>query len=366
MTAPDYLTDPNTLVNFALLGMMMALAFGVARTRNLLAAILLLGVFSLVAAIWLLVADAADVSFTEATVGAGASTVIALGAILLTDAEAAKRPARQGWMAGLVAAAVGGLLAYAALDLPLFGDPGSPANAHVGRYYLEHASKDIAVPNVVTAVLASYRGFDTLGETTVVFAAGLGVALLLGFGERALADLPPQARSAAMETMAESDHHVVLQIAAKLFIPILILFAFYVTCHGKYSAGGGFQGGVTLGAAIILHALVFGLNDTMNAVRPGFARAMASLGVLLFAMLGVASILNGGRYLDFNHLFPEGFAESLPGAVATGGKYQWGQYLSILTAEIGVMMTVAATVVTIFYAFAGRAPDALADEDNPA
>ena len=78
------------------------------------------------------------------------------------------------------------MLVYASIDLPAFGDPDSPANTYVGTDYLERTPKEIAVPNIVTAVLASYRGFDTLGETGVVFTAALAVILLLGFGERSL------------------------------------------------------------------------------------------------------------------------------------------------------------------------------------
>ena len=81
----------------------------------------------------------------------------------------------------------GAVLFYATIDLPYFGDPNSPANAYVGQLYLERSMADTAVPNVVTNVLASYRGFDTLGEVGVVFIAGVAVALLLGFGERSLA-----------------------------------------------------------------------------------------------------------------------------------------------------------------------------------
>jgi multicomponent Na+:H+ antiporter subunit B len=88
----------------------------------------------------------------------------------------------------LVCLATGAALIYATVDLPALGDASSPANAGVGLTYLQVAWFETGIPNVVTPVLGSYRGFDTLGETCVVFTAGLAVALLLGFGERSLAE----------------------------------------------------------------------------------------------------------------------------------------------------------------------------------
>ena len=78
--------------------------------------------------------------------------------------------------------ATGAALVYATIDMPAFGDPSAPANSYVGQAYVDETPNDIAVPNIVTAVLASYRGFDTLGETVVIFTAGVAVILLLGAG----------------------------------------------------------------------------------------------------------------------------------------------------------------------------------------
>ena len=159
----------------------------------------------------------------------------------------------------------------------------------------------------MTAVLASYRGFDTLGETTVIFAAGIGVALMLGFGPRASLPPPPDAMG---------DHHVVLRVTAKLLIPLIALYALYVQFHGDLGAGGGFQAGVILAVAVILHALVFGLRETMAAVPPKLARSVAALGVLLYAGVGVVCIVNGGGFLDYDHLFPPQVEAMIPGRAA--------------------------------------------------
>ena len=176
------------LVNVFLLAILFAAALAIARMRSLFAIVMLSGIYSLVSAAWYVAVDAVDVAFTEAAVGAGMSTVVLLGAMLLTSRTA--KPEKMFSRLGpfLVCLATGAALIYATVDLPPLGDPNSAANAGVGYTYLQVTWFDTGIPNVVTPVLASYRGFDTLGETTVVFVAGLAVALLLGFGERSLAE----------------------------------------------------------------------------------------------------------------------------------------------------------------------------------
>lgn len=175
------------LINIFLLAILFVVGTAIARLRSLFAIVMLSGVYSLVSATWFVALDAVDVAFTEAAVGAGISTALMLGAMLLT-ARTAKATHRGANLAPfVVVVATGIMLIYATLDLPALGDPNAPANAYVGAQYIERTYADTGLPNIVTAVLASYRGFDTLGEVVVVFAAGLGVALLLGFGERSLA-----------------------------------------------------------------------------------------------------------------------------------------------------------------------------------
>lgn len=158
--------------------MLVATAIAVVRVRNLFAIVMLSGVFSLLSALLLVSLDAVDVAFTEAAVGAGISTVLMLGTLALTsrvEAASSRSPALPLFVV-LVTAAT---LVYGTLDMPNFGDPNSPASLHVAPDYLERSQTEIGVPNVVTAILASYRGYDTLGETAVVFTAGIGVLLLI-------------------------------------------------------------------------------------------------------------------------------------------------------------------------------------------
>ena len=353
MSAP--ILDASFALNVALLLMLVAIAFAVVRTRSLLAAILLMSVYSLASAAWLMVADAADVAFTEAVVGAGVSTIVLLGAILLARGETERVNWRLMIVPGVLAAVVGAVLIYAASGLPNYGDPASPANSHVGRAYLEATYRDIGAPNVVTAVLASYRGFDTLGETVVIFAACIGVALMLGFGSRA---------TLAPPTEIPNDQHVVLRVVAKLLIPLIVLFAFYVQFHGDLGAGGGFQAGVIMAVAIILHALVFGLRATMAAVPVSLARSVAALGVVVYAGVGIVCIINGGGFLDYDYLFSPRVEAMIPANLLGDPNHvhHWGQHFGILFIEIGVLLTVSATIVTMFYGFAGRTMETIEAE----
>ncbi len=150
----------------------------IALQRNLFGVVVLFGLYSFLMATVLLALDAPDVAMTEAAVGAGVSTVLLLCALHLTGSHEAK-PLHRPIVPLALSIAVGGLLAYGVLGLPAFSDPGAPIHTHVVPRYLEEGPKETGVPNVVTAVLASYRGYDTLGETIVVFTAGAGVIALL-------------------------------------------------------------------------------------------------------------------------------------------------------------------------------------------
>jgi multicomponent Na+:H+ antiporter subunit B len=162
----------------ALLTMMAAVAVAIAVQRDLFAVVILAGAYSFLMATVLFALDAPDVAMTEASVGAGISTVLLLGALHLAKSVEMK-PLRRPLLPLTVAVATGLVLAYGTLGLPAYYDPQAPIHTHVVPRYLEQGLKETGVPNIVTAVLASYRGYDTLGETTVVFTAGVGVVALL-------------------------------------------------------------------------------------------------------------------------------------------------------------------------------------------
>ncbi|MDP6390761.1 MAG: DUF4040 domain-containing protein [Alphaproteobacteria bacterium] len=162
---------------------MAATIYFVVRLHNLLAVVMLGGIYSLLAATMFVVLDAVDVAFTEAAVGAGISTVLMLGALSMTT-SVEKTDARSTLLPLLFVVLAGFALIYGTLDMPHYGDPIAPIHQHVAPTYLADSLAKTSVPNVVTAVLASYRGYDTLGEVVVIFTAGVGVVLLIGRGRR--------------------------------------------------------------------------------------------------------------------------------------------------------------------------------------
>jgi multicomponent Na+:H+ antiporter subunit B len=176
---------PVLLMNISLMAMLVIVAFAIVRLRSLFAVVMLQGVYSLVSAVWFVSLDAVDVAFTEAAVGAGVSTVLMLSAMLLADRTAKPIPVGKNLGSLFVVVITGLAMFYAIGDMPAYGDAHSAANAGVGMQYIEATREQVQVPNVVTAVLASYRGFDTFGETVVIFMAGLGVLLLLGLNGNA-------------------------------------------------------------------------------------------------------------------------------------------------------------------------------------
>ena len=134
-------------------------------------------------------------------------------------------------------------------------------------------------------------------------------------------------------------HHVILRVIAKLGIPFIMLYALYVQFHGDFGPGGGFQAGVIFGAAFILYALIFGLDNALKVAPMNVIITFISLGLLLFAGVGVAALLYGGQYLDYGVL---------------AGDFVSGQHLGILLVELGVGITVAAVMIAIFFTFADR------------
>ncbi len=183
----------DTLIVNVLLTFLAIIAIGIIVLRDLLGAVILLGAYSLIAASAFVVMDAVDVAFTEAAVGSGISTILFLGALSFTKHE--QKPRGNDSLLALVFVVVtGGLLIYGTLDMPHFGSADSAAQTHpeLAVRFLEQSGSEVGPPNIVTSVLASYRGYDTLGETLVVFAAGVAVLSLLGLKRRRPEDDAPE------------------------------------------------------------------------------------------------------------------------------------------------------------------------------
>jgi multicomponent Na+:H+ antiporter subunit B len=172
-----------TIINIILLCLLVIAAIAVNQQRNLFAATMLTGIYSLISASLFVCLDAVDVAFTEASVGAGIATILFLGTLSLTGFEE-KTKVKVSMPGLLVVLITGGLLIYGLHDIPAFGDPNTPVHTYLDGKYVTDSATEIGVPNFVTSVLASYRGYDTFGETTVIFTAGIGILILLGRGRK--------------------------------------------------------------------------------------------------------------------------------------------------------------------------------------
>lgn len=165
--------------------MLTATVIALVFLRSLLVSAMLTGLYSLLSAALFVLLDAVDVAFTEAAVGAGITTVLFLSMLSkVSSTSELFDELNLKVLPLLVTMITGGALLYGTQDMPAFGDPEAPVNLHVAPRYIKDSPQETGMPNIVTSVLASYRGYDTLGEVTVIFTAGVGVSLLMGVNRR--------------------------------------------------------------------------------------------------------------------------------------------------------------------------------------
>jgi multicomponent Na+:H+ antiporter subunit B len=251
----------------------------------------------------------------------------------------------------------GSFLLYATVDFPSWGDPQSPASTHVSPRYIERTLEETSVPNVVTAVLADYRGFDTLFETTVIFAAGVACFFLLrAFGKerpatglyrhlltgvtvriKGSAGLPDDMEEFERIDTLWTPYDPIVKVMCQRLIPFIQLFALYVIAHGHHSPGGGFQGGVILGASLILLSISHNFRIALRRMGERLDALLCALGVAIYAGTGALCLLLGANFLDYSAL--AGILHVDPVTARSHG---------ILIVEIGVGIAVMATMVLIY------------------
>ena len=231
--------------------------------------------------------------------------------------------------------ALGALLLYASQDFPSWGTADTPANqSTLSEYYITNTWDDTLVPNIVTAVLADYRGYDTMFETVVVFTAGLAIFLILGVGiskEEEMGIKPP-ARG-----LIEAPKDPIVRITCRLLVPLVQLFALYVLAHGHHSPGGGFQGGVILAASFIMMELSSDLKNQTGKFTNKVAIYLGITGILIYSGWGTACLFFGGNFLDYIYLSP-----IIPDVAEMARSH------SMLVVEVGVAFTVSSIMLLIF------------------
>lgn len=261
-------------------------------------------------------------------------------------------------LGGISILLLGGILFYTSFDFPRWGDGKSPASQHLSPYYIEHAIEDTSVPNIVTAILADYRGYDTLFETAVIFSAGLACFFLLRVPQRKAPTarfyrhlptgvtlriekggrIPEKAREFERIDSVWVPYDLIIAMTCRLVVPFIQLFALYVIAHGHHSPGGGFQGGVIFGAAIILFAISNNLRRSLKRMSERTSALLGSLGVTIYAGTGIFCILLGAGFLNYSSL-----------ASFLGVDRIAARSLGILIVEIGVGIAVTAVMVWIYY-----------------
>jgi len=329
-------------LDLSILTLIVICAFAAILVKDLLSAAIIFGAYSFLMCLLWTEMGAVDVAFTEASVGAGVSTVLFLAAVYQTSRKV--KPRKSGRVLskviGIMAALLTGLvLIIAETDFPHFASPFSPASLHVSPYYIMQTLHDTAVPNIVSSVLADYRGFDTMFETAVIFAAGLAVIAVL---RRFKKDGQPY--PAEPYIISEGYPDTIIRFIARQLVPFIQLFAFYVVAHGHHSPGGGFQGGVILGASFILLAISFDFKTVNGIMSEKWNVLLGNIGVLIYAGIGFLCLLLGANFLDYSIL-----SKVLPATDRVMARSH-----GILGIEIGVAIAVMAIIVSIYLNIVSR------------
>jgi multicomponent Na+:H+ antiporter subunit B len=257
----------------------------------------------------------------------------------------------------IVAVLTGSLLIYATVDFPGWADPASPASTHLSPHFIEKTMEETSVPNIVTAVLADYRSYDTMFETTVIFSAGLACFILLRIYLRKEPSdrlyrhvltgatirvkeggkIPPDSDDFERIDTLWTPHDLIIKTVCRLLIPFIQLFGLYVIAHGHHSPGGGFQGGVILGASIMLLAISQDLRTAVERMREKVDALLSATGVFIYAGTGALCLLLGLNFMDYHALAPVLFVD--PVTARSHG---------ILIVEIGVGVAVMTTIIWIY------------------
>ncbi len=249
----------------------------------------------------------------------------------------------------------GGLLLYGTSELPDWGDPNSPASVHLSNHYIEKALEETAAPNLVTAVLADYRGFDTMFETAVIFCAGLACFLLLRDFTTKKSSYYRHVPTGAIIHIKDSKKSLpvghefedmdkdwvpadlIIKTVCRILIPFIQIYALYVVAHGDFSPGGGFQGGVIFGSSLILIAIAYNLKTLVKRIKEKVVGIFAAVGVLVYVGIAFLCMPMGGNFLDYSKLAP--ILPVDPGHVRA---------LGMLGVEIGVGIAVTAVMAIIY------------------
>lgn len=291
------------------------IAIWVSMSKRIFHSVIAMGLLSLFCCILYLNLNAPDVAMTEAALGVCITTIIMLK--VASNVSPNKEIIQKNRIIALIICFFfGGFLIYAGSDMPEFGDPNSPVHSHVIEYYHENTFTEIGIPSFVAAILASYRGYDTFGETLVIYVAGICTIFILSF--------------LVEEEESEDEKDLIIYSGSRIIFPIIALFALFVQLSGTVSPGGGFQAGA------IIASLYMIMNLSMNyKIRRRVLVFFSSLGVCIYMLPGIIALVTGYEFLNYN-------------ALNLGSL---SQKIGIEIIELGIAITVSSTIIILYQCF---------------
>lgn len=234
--------------------------------------------------------------------------------------------------------ALAGILLYTVSLLPATGVADKPVNNEVPARYIEKGLQETGAVNIVTGMILDYRAFDTFGESNVLFAATTTVLILLHRRKRAKDKQRREEESEGEnDRVYEPKQDSVLQVAACVLVPVIILFGIYVILNGHLSPGGGFSGGAIIGAGLILYLSAFGFEKTEKLFTEKTYKCISFGALTTYCLAKSYSFFTGANHLE-SHI-PLG----TPGAIISSGL--------ILILNICVGLVVACTMYTFYVMF---------------
>ena len=242
----------------------------------------------------------------------------------------------------IVACLVGG---FAMFDfLPEIGNSKSAPNTHTTEYYIEHATTETNAPNMVTAIIVDYRGFDTMYETTVMFIAGVAVVMILANSPDHKRRARRSVKNVRMNRTKKGSpvyQTINKEVMIAIIEPLILIYAIYVLFHGEVSLGGGFQAGALMGMVYLLNAMVTPERKCLIHLPKENSVVLGGIGTFIYVFTGILCMIGGGVFLQY---------EKLPFSMDVLEKHSTG----MLLVEVGVAICVMSTIVTILNAIMER------------
>lgn len=306
------------LVIFGLL--LLILNINISRTNNIIPLILYMSASSIVITICYLLMDAPDVAMTEAALGACLSTTILLccGEILKKE-NFTKHKLSFITLIGCII--LGVLMLYAGVDLPSYGDTQTPMHQHINKHFIEHTQKDIGITSFVAAILASYRGYDTLGETTVILTALFSVFCIINTNNKDVTE----------QKIVTTTNSVILSTITYFITLYIVILGLYIQINGETSPGGGFQSGTILASIIIARSFFKETIDTKYFLY------LSIFGLLIYISAGILPLFGGFTFLDYK-IF--------------SSNYHTAQKIGIFIIELGIGISIFSSMSALYFLLA--------------